>query len=135
MSDSVAWASGNQATCVRTIDGGKTWQRLVVPDSEGLDFRDVHAFDDKSACLLSIGPGELSRIYRTDDGGTQRGPRDTQESRSLKGFLDAISFWNFQRGMALGDPVDGRYVILRTIDGGRTWSKIPDAGMPPAPAW
>ena len=41
-----------------------------MPDSANLDFRDIQAFDDRTAALLSIGPGELSRIYRTSDGGT-----------------------------------------------------------------
>src|SRR4051812_23119585 len=65
----VAWASGTNGTCLRTIDGGKTWRAVRVPDSAGLDFRDVHGFDDRAACLLSIGPGERSRIYRTADAG------------------------------------------------------------------
>ena len=34
-----------------------------------LDFRDVHAVDDRKAYLLSIGEGKKSRIYQTTDGG------------------------------------------------------------------
>ena len=48
------------------------------------------------------------------------------------GFLDALAFWDADRGLALGDPVDGRFVILATADGGRTWSKLPPDGMPKA---
>jgi len=40
-----------------------------VPGAEALDFRDVHAFDEKTAHVLAIGPGDASRIYRTTDGG------------------------------------------------------------------
>ncbi len=109
---------------------GRPGRKLVVPDSAALDFRDVQAFDDRTACLLSIGPGELSRIYRTVDGGATWTLQHT--NRDPKGFLDAIAFWDADHGLALGDPVDGRYVILATDDGGRTWSKIPDAGMPEA---
>ncbi len=128
VSDQVAWASGSQSTCLRTTDGGLSWKRLVVPDAEGLDFRDVHAFDEKSACLLSIGSGELSRIYRTEDGGATWTLR--HRNTDPNGFLDAIAFWNGSSGIALGDPVDGRFVILRTSDGGHSWTKIPDSGMP-----
>jgi photosystem II stability/assembly factor-like uncharacterized protein len=130
VSREVAWASGSQATVVRTTDGGSTWKKLVVPDSAGLDFRDIEAFDEKTACVLSIGPGELSRIYKTVDGGLHWTLPHT--NRDPNGFLDAIAFWDPDHGLALGDPVDGRYVILATDDGGKTWAKIPEAGMPPA---
>src|SRR5207247_10405784 len=67
VSAQVAWVSGTKGTFGRTVDGGKTWQAGTVPDAEKLDFRDVKAFDDKTAYLLSIGPGEDSRIYKTLD--------------------------------------------------------------------
>jgi photosystem II stability/assembly factor-like uncharacterized protein len=130
VSKDVAWASGSQGTCLRTTDGGDHWQKVVVPDSSGLDFRDIQAFDERTATLLSIGSGELSRIYRTVDGGANWTLQYT--NRDPKGFLDAIAFWDADHGLALGDPVDGRYVILTTDDGGRTWSRIADAGMPEA---
>ena len=126
----VAWASGSQATCVKTVDGGATWRKVVVPDSAGLDFRDVQAFDDKVAYLLSIGPGVLSRVFKTVDGGSSWDIRHV--NKDPKGFLDAIAFWDADHGLALGDPVDGRYVVLATDDGGRTWARVPDEGMPEA---
>jgi photosystem II stability/assembly factor-like uncharacterized protein len=39
------------------------------------------------------------------------------------GFLDALSFWDMKRGIMLGDPVDGHFVILTTADGGETWQR------------
>ncbi len=128
--DRVAWASGAGSTVIRTVDGGATWRGLAVPDSEGLDFRDVQALGDSAACLLAIGPGGKSRIYRTEDAGATW--TLAHLNRDPKGFLDAIAFWDLDHGLALGDPVDGRYAILTTDDGGRTWAKIADAGMPPA---
>jgi photosystem II stability/assembly factor-like uncharacterized protein len=130
VSEAVAWASGSKGTVLKTTDGGKTWAKLVVPDSEALDFRDIQAFDDHTAYVLSIGPGELSRISKTLDGGSTWTLQHV--NRDPKGFLDAIAFWDVDHGLALGDPVDGRYAILATDDGGKTWSKIPDAGMPAA---
>ena len=40
-----------------------------MPDAEKLDFRDVEAFGETTAYLLSAGPGDASRIYKTVDGG------------------------------------------------------------------
>ena len=69
VSSDVAWASGAEGTVLRTTDGGRTWQRRPVPDAGALDFRDVDAVSAASAHVLSIGPGDASRIYHTEDGG------------------------------------------------------------------
>src|SRR5918993_404975 len=126
----VAWAGGSGGTVLRTVDRGKTWQRRVVPDAEGLDFRDIEAFDESTAYALAIGAGELSRIYKTTDGGATWALRHV--NRDPQGFLDALAFWDAEHGLALGDPVGGRFVILATDDGGESWSRIATEGMPEA---
>lgn len=130
VSDRVAWASGANGTVLRTIDGGASWQRLQIPGSDKLDFRDVDAIDDKVAYVLSIGPGEASRIFKTADGGETWAEQFV--NRDPKAFFDAMSFWDAQRGIAVSDSVDGRFVIITTADGGRTWTRVPDAALPPA---
>ena len=56
----VAWAGGAGGTVLRTVDGGRTWQRRVVPDAEGLDFRDIEAFDESDGvCPVHRGGGTL----------------------------------------------------------------------------
>jgi photosystem II stability/assembly factor-like uncharacterized protein len=126
----VVWASGADGTYVRTTDGGLTWKAGTVPGAAGLDFRDVHAANDRRAFLLSIGEGEKSRIYQTVDGGNTWAIRFTNHDPS--GFLDAIAFWDDDHGIALGDPVDGRFTILTTRDGGESWQKSPPEKMPRA---
>src|SRR5256885_17192151 len=63
VSQNVAWASGAKGTVLRTLDAGHHWEKLTIAGGEGLDFRNIHAFDDKTALVLSIGPGEQSRLY------------------------------------------------------------------------
>ena len=126
----VAWASGAKGTVILTIDGGKTWRPRPVPGATGLDLRDVQAIDSRTAYLLSIGEGEKSRIYKTTDGGGAWALQHT--NHDPKGFLDAIAFWDADHGIVLGDPVDGRYTILTTDDGGKSWTKVGAEGMPPA---
>src|SRR5690606_38415267 len=65
----VVWVSGHRGTFLRTLDGGETWHVGTVPGADSLQFRDVHAVDKDTAYLLSAGPGDLSRIYKTTDGG------------------------------------------------------------------
>jgi len=129
VSESVAWASGAGATVLRTSDGGTTWQKLNVTD-EALDFRDVDAVDAQTAYILSIGPGPLSRIYKTTDAGKTWQLQFKNEDP--KAFLDAMTFWDANHGIAFGDSVDLKFYVLITADGGRTWSRVPATNLPPA---
>ncbi|HEV8145153.1 MAG TPA: YCF48-related protein [Bryobacteraceae bacterium] len=121
VSPKVVWASGTRGTVLKTTDGGSTWQAVPVTGAADLDFRAIHAFDEKSALAMSAGPGEKSRIYKTTDGGTTW--RIAQPNTDPKGFWDAMAFWDESHGIVLGDPVDGRFTILTTSDGGATWQK------------
>src|SRR3954463_11541613 len=69
VSSQVAWASGANGTVLRTVDGGAHWQPRPVDGASAVDFRDVDAVSERVAYVLSIGPGEASRIYKTSDGG------------------------------------------------------------------
>src|SRR5215469_15471435 len=61
VSSRVAWASGAKGTVLRTVDSGKHWEKVGVAGAEGLDFRDIQAFNEKTAFVLGAGPGEQSR--------------------------------------------------------------------------
>jgi photosystem II stability/assembly factor-like uncharacterized protein len=111
------WASGSEGVWLRTLDGGATWESGRVPGAEALDFRGVSGIDERVSYLLSSGPGEKSRIYKTTDGGRHWILLLTNPD--AKGFFDAIAFWNPVHGIVLGDPIDGRAVVLTTEDGGQ----------------
>jgi photosystem II stability/assembly factor-like uncharacterized protein len=130
VSDRVAWASGTEGTVVLTLDGGKTWDRRNVLGASDLDFRDIEAFDERTAYILSIGEGSQSRIYKTLNSGATWALQLTNPDP--KGFLDALAFWDAEHGLVLGDPVGGRFVILSTDDGGKTWNRTAQGGMPAA---
>jgi photosystem II stability/assembly factor-like uncharacterized protein len=128
--DQIVWASGSNGTIVRTADGGATWTRVTVANAEKLDFRDIDAVSEHAAYALSIGNGEQSRIFKTEDDG-----RTWQEqfvNRDPKGFLDAMAFWDADHGIAFGDSIDGQFFVLRTENGGREWARVPQDRLPPA---
>jgi photosystem II stability/assembly factor-like uncharacterized protein len=128
--EKTAWAGGSRNTFARTTDGGTTWETGTVPEKEVLDFRDVEGVDGQTAYLLSIGNGTKSRIYKTRDGGKTWDLQFLNEDP--KAFYDAFAFWDERNGIAVGDPVDGRFTVLRTSDGGAHWIPLRDPAMPPA---
>ncbi|BCT91451.1 oxidoreductase [Lysobacter helvus] len=115
----IAWASGREGTVLRTLDGGKHWTKVSVPDAKDLDFRDIEAFDAKTAVVLSIGPGAASRVYRTEDGGKHW--TLALKNDDERAFFDCMAF-DGKQGWMWGDPVDGAFQVRTTLDGGRTWT-------------
>jgi photosystem II stability/assembly factor-like uncharacterized protein len=129
VSDRVAWASGSGSTVLRTSDGGATWQKLDVT-TEQLDFRDIDAVDARIAYVLSIGNGPASRIYKTTDAGATWTLQFKNEDP--KAFYDAMSFWDANHGIAIGDSIAGQFCIMTTENGGRVWRRVPASALPPA---
>ncbi|MEO7672840.1 MAG: glycosyl hydrolase [Pyrinomonadaceae bacterium] len=129
VNEKVAWASGTGGTVIKTTDGGGSWKVGSVPGAEKLDFRDVEAFDAKTAYVLSIGNGEDSRIYKTTDGG---GTWKLQfKNTNAKAFFDALACWDRKNCIAMSDPVDGKYVLIATADG-ENWKPLDTSRMPAA---
>ena len=119
VSDQVVWASGSGGTWLRTLDGGKTWDHGVIAGLDTVDFRSIHAFDGITA--LAASAGQPAVIYRTEDGG-QSWVKVHEEGKEA--FFDAIAFSDKRKGYALGDPVGGNWMILETVDGGKSWQSL-----------
>ncbi len=129
VSEKVVWASGTGGTVVRTVDGGANWKVMTVPGAEKLDFRDIEAFDENTAYILSIGNGDSSRIYKTTDGGTTWKQQFVGTKKET--FFDAIACWDAKNCLAMSDPVEGHYVLIETKDG-ENWKEIRSNKMPAA---
>jgi photosystem II stability/assembly factor-like uncharacterized protein len=126
----VIWAAGSNSRMLMSNDGGKHYTRIVVySGGPKLDLRGVQAFNEKFAYIMSSGPGKMSRIYKTHNGG------DTwklQFSGSRpEFFLDGLVCISENECFALGDPVDGKFVLISTTDG-EHWKELPTDAMPPA---
>src|SRR5260221_8531846 len=129
VSSKVAWASGAKGTVLRTVDGGEMWETMVIVGAEALDFRDIQAFDQNTAFVLSIGPGDRSRIYKTADGGRIWQRQST--NNDPKAFYDCFAFWDSTHGIAVSDSVDGKFPLIETSDG-TSWAPVTVRKMPAA---
>lgn len=126
--------SGAKGTHAVTADGGRTWRNTVPPDGAALDFRGLAVLDAKTAILMSAGDGPAgqARLYRTSDASATW--RLVFETRLPGSFLDAVAFRDARNGFVLGDPVDGRWFVLKTSDGGKSWTRIPGPSVEPGEA-
>jgi hypothetical protein len=119
VTDKIIWASGSNGTVANSIDAGETWKWITVKGFEKTDFRDIEAFDDKTAIIMGI--DSPAYILKTVDGGETW---KTVYQNNTKGmFLDAMDFKNSKIGVVVGDPINGRFFIARTNDGGNTWKE------------
>jgi len=123
------WASGSHDVILRSLDDGATWTRLTIPGLPDLDFRGIVAFDDKTAYLMSSGEGDKSRIHKTIDGGINWELQYTDVNNAF--FLDSIACSSPTNCFALGDPINGKFLLLQTTDGHR-WNPLPPQDLPTA---
>ncbi len=128
VSEDVIWLSGSKGTVARSIDKGESWIILPVEGGENLDFRDIHAFDENSAIIMSSGVAAKSKVYKTVDGGQNWDLVHVNTHKN--GFFNGIDFWDEENGILAGDPVDGNLYIATTSDGGDTWVKIHKSRIP-----
>jgi photosystem II stability/assembly factor-like uncharacterized protein len=125
----VVWASGSNGVVLKSLDNGKTWQQLRVEGGDTLDFRGIVAFNAATAYVMSSGEGEKSRIYKTTDGGLTWKLQYSDNRKEF--FLDTIACISEKECLALGDPINGKFLLLKTSEG-EHWKPLPADNMPPA---
>jgi len=125
----VIWATGSHGRVLRSNDGGSHYTRRLIANARKLDLRGVQAVDEKTAYVMSSGPGKESRIYKTHDGGTDWKMEYSDPRPSF--FLDALVCISPVQCFALSDPVDGKFLLVSTTDG-QHWQELPRDNMPPA---
>jgi len=129
LSPTVAWVSAAGHRVYRTDDGGLTWQGKRLPFDVYGDITKIF-FVDPDVGWLCTGHGR-GTIYRTNDGGLNWA-RQVAPAAGV-GF-NSLYFTSQRDGWAVGDKDLGgkgnegeefEGVVLRTRDGGVSWTRIP----------
>ena len=121
VTDQDIWASGDNGTVLHSTNGGGHWSRMQGLPND-LDFRGLQTLDGHTVLLMSAGPGEKSRIYRSTDTGAHWSLVHRNQVKDA--FFDNIAFFDFRRGLVVGDPVGGAFFLLETYDAGATWKRL-----------
>ena len=125
LNENVVWASGSEGTVLLSVDGGETWKVNKVPGATANDFRSIYAWDDKRAMVFGVAGPDFA--YRTNDGGATWEVVYSDTTAGL--FFNSLKFANADLGLAISDPVDGKFFVIRTEDGGKKWEQVHE--LPP----
>ncbi len=123
MDNSLAFATNNGIFGNIDLTTNKIRINVQQYDSILPEFRAV-AHTATDFFMLSVASPAL--LYKTGDNGMELVYRE--EGKNV--FYDAMTFWNNQEGIAIGDTVDGCLSIIITRDGGHSWNKIPCSELP-----
>jgi hypothetical protein len=117
VNDTIVWASGSKGFVARSIDGGKIFKWMQIPNYTTRDFRDIEAFNADTAIIIAV--GEPAIILKTIDGGLNW--KKVFEDSTKGMFLDAMDFIDEEDGVVVGDPINNKIFMAITKDGGNTW--------------
>jgi photosystem II stability/assembly factor-like uncharacterized protein len=115
--NNIAWISGSKGYIALTKDGGKTWAWQQIKGYERSDFRAIQAFSAKEAIIMSSGIPAV--ILKTINGGKTWSEKYRNTDTAY--FFDAMDFSSTKHGLLLGDPINNKWVIMETNDGGESW--------------
>lgn len=130
------WYGTGAGDLFRTTDGGASWQKIA--SRPGTFVRAVGFIDRQNGFIGNIGtdyyPGvtDTTPLYRTRDGGVTWEAVDTGDA-TIKGVcaIDILSTQRIYQGQLVprtvihaAGRVGGPTGILRSVDGGATWSVI-----------
>jgi photosystem II stability/assembly factor-like uncharacterized protein len=123
MDNSLAFAANKGTFGNIDLSSKKVRTNRLKQDSIWPEFRAV-AHTKTDFFMLSVSSPAL--LYKTGDNGMELVYRE--EGQDV--FYDAMTFWNDNEGIAMGDAVDGCVSIIITRDGGHSWKKVPCSELP-----
>jgi photosystem II stability/assembly factor-like uncharacterized protein len=112
------WFAGFEGNVTHTTNGGTTW----LNNGQYADISSIYALD-ANTCLASTYSQGGTSVFKTTDGGYFWTQVFSQAHVSVTGFegIRAIYMTSATNGFMVGDPVNLRWSLWKTTDGGSTW--------------
>ena len=112
-----------------TSNGGTTWTSKLISNlpSNAL-ISDIQSIDSQKAFIVTApesGAGSANGLWKTENGGTSWSK--ITGVFSVASFGNIVYFWDTNNGIVIGDPVNGKYEMYKTTDGGNSWSVLATA--------
>lgn len=129
VTDSVAWIGGKEGTVLRTTDQGRSWiSKGGGPELGNMDIVNIWAIDADRAIVTAspvMNSSTTAYVFRTADGGQNWTKVLTLDG----GYGNGIYMFDANKGIFYSNPVNGKWPVWLTADGGQTWDttgvKIP----------
>src|SRR3954464_14765555 len=94
VNDKTAWISSSNGYIAITGNGGKSWAWQQIKGYEKADFRDIEAFSDKDAVIMSSGTPAI--VLKTTKG--RKTWTEKYHKTDSAYFFDAMDFVDSQHG-------------------------------------
>jgi photosystem II stability/assembly factor-like uncharacterized protein len=93
--------------------------------SNSTEFRSIAA-NKEFVFILSV--GNPAKLIRIDKKSLEETIVYTEENEKV--FYDSMQFVDDLNGFAMGDPTENCLSLIKTVDGGKTWKKLPCDNLP-----
>ena len=116
VSNKIIWVSGSGGSVGKSVDGGKSFKWFTVKGYEKRDFRDIEAYNHKTAIIMAV--AEPALILKTTDGGENWYKVFEDSTKGM--FLDAMNA-EAKTIQVIGDPINGKAFFAMSNNLGETW--------------
>jgi len=125
--DNIVWAGADGGPVLRTTNGGTNWANVTGSPIGANGVFCIWGVDAQNA-LCTTSPSSGTFVYKT----TNAGANWTQVFAQTGGFINAIWMTSATNGFMEGDPVQARWSLWKTTNGGTTWDStglyVPQVG-------
>lgn len=129
----MVWVLVGEDRLFRSLDRGVTWQERTIPSVQRIG--KISFVDDRNGWILITGSpatgcmAQYFAVWRTTDGADTWQRAYESAFATDGGCKSGLAFVDPQRGYVMVSGRDVAPAVLRSVDGGRTWSlsqRLPD---------